>query len=117
MKNVLLFTLFLVGTILSYSSGLSDKEATFFNDEVFSFEIESSTPSEFLNIIFNGPRKPVLVKIIDKSGFIRIEKRMHLDTQIDLSILRTGLYLVKVYSGNQMAVKRFYKGRDAINIR
>ena len=117
MKKLLLLILLCAGTHSIAFAFSNDKEKRIINEETSLFEIEASATTEYLNIILNNPQAPVEVKIIDKSGYIRIQKKLHLDTQIDISILRNGLYLIKVYAGNQMAVKRFYKGPDWVDIK
>ncbi|MCK8520794.1 T9SS type A sorting domain-containing protein [Aquimarina sp. D1M17] len=88
------------------------------NTASFSFEISPQTTSGTISIKTNLPNKNViLVKIIDKAGYIRIQKKLHLEREIDVSALKKGHYLVKVYHRNSMAINRFYKGKDAINNR
>ncbi len=113
MKNLLLFILFFIGSLLVYPN---DKNPVGdFNDELFSFEIKPSITSHFITIETNVPNQLIEIKIIDQAGHIRIQKELHLDREIDVSQLRQGFYLVKVYTNNSMAIKRFYKGPDRVN--
>ncbi len=111
-KLLLILSLLLVPVSILQAN--NDK-SILINDEVFSIQVKPSITSEFIRIETNIAKESILVKIIDKAGFIRIEKKLHLDREIDVSWLRKGYYLVKVYSENNMAIKRFYKGQDAIN--
>ncbi len=86
------------------------------NDRTFSFELDATAAQQSISIL-SDVKEPMLIKIIDKSGFIRIQKKLHLDREIDLVLLEEGLYLIKVYVGNHMEVKRFYKGNDGVNVR
>ncbi len=111
MKNILLYSLFLIGLSSLHAN---DNNTSPLNDELFSFEIEPTATSEFIDIVTNNKYQVITIKIIDKSGFIRIERKLHLDRTIDVSALREGFYLIKVYSENHTAIKRFYKGQDNI---
>ncbi len=115
MRKLLLFTLFLFGIHLMYSNDLNTIK-TEVNDNLFSFDLKTNATSESLTIVTNT-NQSIMIKVIDKSGLIRIQKKLHLERAIDVSALKVGHYLIKVYSGNHMAVRRFYKGRDAINVR
>ncbi len=114
MRNLLLCLILLMGTSLMYSNDLNDKNP---RDKVFSFEIMPAATSGFITIVTNIPKQSVLVKIIDKAGLIRVQKELHLERDLDVSELRNGHYLMKIYADNDMAVKRFYKGKDAVNNR
>ncbi|MFD2565264.1 T9SS type A sorting domain-containing protein [Aquimarina rubra] len=118
MKKVLLITLFFVGLIPVYPNfdDMGTTLLTLSNDKPFSFELDATAAEQAITIR-SDVKEPMLVKIIDKSGFIRIQKKLHLDREIDLTILEEGLYLIKVHVGNHMEVKRFYKGRDGVDIR
>ncbi len=115
MKKILLSVLLLISVSLAYSNIVPKYYPLMIANEVFSFEIKPSITSEFIKIETNVQTQSILVKVIDKAGFIRIERKLHLDRDIDVSSLRKGHYLVKVYSENNMAIKRFYKGQDAVN--
>ena len=115
MRNLLVHVLLFMTPFLIYPNNFNDKDLGLLNDNLFSFDIEAVATSDLLTIVTNSPDQSVVVKVIDKSGFIRIEKQLHLDKDIDVSGLREGFYLIKVYSGNNMAVKRFYKGQDIVN--
>lgn len=101
-----------IGVFLTYAHTKMPNEI---NDESFSFEVKPTATSEFINIVTNRPNQSITIKVIDKAGFIRIQKDLHLDRVLDVSELREGFYLIKVYSENDMAIKRFYKGQDAVN--
>ncbi len=113
MKNLLLCALFFMGSILVHSNDISPINEL--NDELFSFEVKPSVTSHFITIVTNVSKQLIEVKIIDESGFIRIQKQLHLDREIDVSGLREGFYVIKVYSGNNTAIQRFYKGQDGVN--
>ncbi|WP_298543724.1 T9SS type A sorting domain-containing protein [uncultured Aquimarina sp.] len=118
MKKILLIILFFVG-LTSLHSNLDYTETNglaFANDKTFSFELDATSTQQSITIL-SDVKEPMLIKIIDKSGFIRIQKKLHLDREIDLAILDEGLYLIKVYVGNHMEIKRFYKGNDSVDIR
>ncbi|MBQ0732819.1 T9SS type A sorting domain-containing protein [Aquimarina celericrescens] len=117
MKKLLLVTLFFAITIISYGNERDTHNPLPVNDEIFSFEIKPSITSEFIRIETNKPAHSLHIKIIDKAGFIRMEKKLHLNRNVDVSELRKGYYLIKIYSENDMAIKRFYKGQDAVNNR
>ncbi len=110
--------LFFVGLTSLYSNiGYTEANVlTFVNDKAFSFELDATSTQQSITIL-SDVKEPMLIKIIDKSGFIRIQKKLHLDREIDLSLLEEGLYLIKVHVGNHMEVKRFYKGNDGVDIR
>ncbi|MHA7058304.1 hypothetical protein ACWGOQ_0013865 [Aquimarina sp. M1] len=119
MKKILLITMFFfVGSTAIHPNlnlnGVSIDSGM--NDKTFSFELAATAAQQSLKII-SDVKEPMMIKIVDKSGFIRIQKELHLDREIDLTSLREGLYLIKVHVGNHMEVKRFYKGRDGIAIR
>lgn len=86
------------------------------DDTEFSFELETTAVEQSLTII-STVKEPMLIKIIDKSGFIRIHKEIHLDRQIDLSVLKEGSYIIRVYVGNHVKTKIFHKGGDEVDIR
>ncbi|MEW7291555.1 T9SS type A sorting domain-containing protein [Aquimarina sp. 2304DJ70-9] len=113
MKKVLLYLLFFIGSFLVYSNDKNPNHE--FNDELFSFEIKPSITSHFITIVTHVPNQLIEVKIIDQAGLIRIQKQLHLDREIDVSGLREGYYVIKLYSGNNTAIKRFYKGQDGVN--
>ncbi len=112
MKNLLLYFLFFAGSLSMFSNNDSVSPL---NDELFSFEIQPAITSEHINIVTNNPNEVITVKIIDKAGLIRVQQQLHLDRTLDVSSLREGFYLIKVYSENNMAIKRFYKGQDIVN--
>ncbi|AXT53213.1 T9SS C-terminal target domain-containing protein [Aquimarina sp. BL5] len=118
MKKVLLIILFFVGLTSLYSNlGYTEVDVlAFTNDKTFSFELDATSTEQSITIL-SDVKEPMLIKIIDKSGFIRIQKKLHLDREIDLALLDEGLYLIKVHVGNHMKVKRFYKGNDGVDIR
>ncbi|GAA4277910.1 T9SS type A sorting domain-containing protein [Aquimarina mytili] len=113
MKNVLLSVLFFVGLFLVYPN--DKKPVNDLNDELFSFEIKPSVTSHFISIETNVPNQLIEIKIVDQAGHIRVRQKLHLDREIDVSGLREGFYIVKVYAGNNTAIKRFYKGQDRVN--
>ncbi len=115
MKKLLVLMLFLMSVSFLYPNEVNNTDLIMLNDEVFSFEIKPAITSEFVKIETNRPSQSLHVKIIDKAGFIRIDKKLHLDRELDVSELRKGYYLIKIYSENSMAIKRFYKGQDAVN--
>ncbi len=118
MKSILLFVFVLIGTSATYSNAINGSTLMDFNDEVFSFTIKPAITSDYITIETNSKIKQSLViKIIDNSGFIRVEKELHLNRQIDVSEFKKGSYLIKIYSGNNMAVQRFYKGRDGVHVK
>ncbi|WP_271784380.1 T9SS type A sorting domain-containing protein [Aquimarina algiphila] len=117
MKNILLLCMLFISITLSYSNDWNDEKNITTNDNTFEFNIQATSTPQFLNIVTNRPKESIEVKIIDKSGFIRIRSKLHLEREIDISELRVGLYLIKIYSGNHMAIKRFYKGRDVVTNR
>ncbi|GAA4272128.1 hypothetical protein GCM10022258_14220 [Aquimarina gracilis] len=100
---------------MSHSKDLYNSNPSSTNNEVFSFDIKPSITSEFIRIETNKPNYSLHLKIIDKAGFIRMEKKLHLDREVDVSELRKGYYLIKIYSENDMAIRRFYKGQDAVS--
>ncbi len=115
MKKLLVSLLFIVSSSFLYSNEGTNNNRSIVNDDVFSFQIKPSITSEFIKIKTNRPSHSLHIKVIDKAGFIRIEKKLHLERDLDVSELRKGYYLVKIYSDNSMAIKRFYKGQDAVN--
>ncbi len=118
MRNLLLSLFILFSTSVTYSNVIHNSNPVDFNDEVFSFIIKPAITSDYITIVTNSKIKQSLViKIIDNSGFIRVEKELHLNRQIDVSEFKKGSYLIKIYSGNNMAVQRFYKGRDGVHVK
>ncbi len=118
MKKVLLIISFFVGFTSSYPNfnHFETDKLISNKDKTFSFELDATAAEQSITIR-SDVKEPMLIKIIDKSGFIRIQKKLHLDRTIDLSLLLEGLYLIKVYVGNHTEVKRFYKGQDGVDIR
>lgn len=110
--------MFFIGLASSYPNfdHVNTNKLTLNNDKAFSFELDATAAEQSITIR-SDVREPMLIKIIDKSGFIRIQKELHLDRTIDLSLLLEGLYLIKVYVGNHTEVKRFYKGQDGVDVR
>ncbi|TPN83512.1 T9SS type A sorting domain-containing protein [Aquimarina algicola] len=117
MKNVILIIVVLMLGHTTYSHDFRFKKKIELNEITFSFELQSNATSESLTLLTNDRYQELLVKVIDKSGFVRIQKRLHADKEIDVSFLREGFYLVKVYHKNNMAVQRFYKGKDRLNVK
>ncbi|WP_378177302.1 T9SS type A sorting domain-containing protein [Aquimarina sp. SS2-1] len=118
MKKIILTFLFVVG-VSSLSANWMHMVATdslLTNDKNFSFELDATATQQSITIL-SDVKEPMLIKIMDKSGFIRIQKELHLDREIDLTELQVGLYLIKVQVGNYFEIKRFYKGTDGVDVR
>ncbi|SHI57973.1 hypothetical protein [Aquimarina spongiae] len=116
MKKVLLYFLLFAGMTLVYPNLPESTNPIKVNNEVFSVEVAPAITSGLITIKTNLDVKgPLQIKIMDKGGLVRLEKKLHLERDIDVSGLRKGHYLVEVYTGNYVAIGRFYKGQDAIN--
>lgn len=116
MKQRLLIIAFLFACAL-VQAGTSNLDVNpFLNDKTFSFELKANATQNAL-VIVTDAKIPMEIKIIDKSGYVRIRKELHMDREIDLSLLIEGFYLIKVHAGNHVEVKRFYKGKDGLDIR
>ncbi|MBP2832954.1 T9SS type A sorting domain-containing protein [Aquimarina sp. U1-2] len=115
MKKLVLTTLFMMSILVTFANHIPGNVLSMPNEDIFSFEIKPSITSEFIKIETNIPAQSLHIKVIDKAGFIRIEKKLHLERELDVSSLRKGYYLIKIYTENSMAIKRFYKGQDAVN--
>ncbi|WP_299184637.1 T9SS type A sorting domain-containing protein [uncultured Aquimarina sp.] len=118
MRNKLLTLLFLIACISGNASDdyLVSNRLDTINDTTFSFKLESTTAQQSITII-SDVREPMLIKVIDDSGFIRIQKKLHVDREVDISGLLEGTYVIRIYVGNHTAVKRFYKGQDGVDIK
>lgn len=102
MKRALLFI-----SVLLLLSFRNDK------DEII-YKVEPAITSDYIEIITYPAKQVVNVKIMDLSGYLRIEKELHLDKQIDVTSLPEGTYLVKISSEKHMAIERFVKGGDIV---
>jgi len=114
-------TVLIISIFISFFSFANDDHSingpiVTIGDKEFSFELEATAVEQSLTIISNV-KEPMLIMIIDKSGVIRIEKELHLDRQIDLSILKKGAHVIRAYIGNHVEVKTFYKGSDVVGAR
>ena len=115
MKKVLLIiSIFISFISFSYVDHSINDSIINTSDKNFSFELKATAVEQSLTIISNA-KEPMLIMIVDKSGVIRIEKKLHLDRQIDLSILTKGAYVIRAYIGNYVEIKTFYKGTDSID--
>ena len=88
---------------------------SFFNDkEKIIYKVEPAITSDYIRIFTYPDKQAVNVKIMDLSGFLRIEKEIHLDKQIDVTSLPDGTYLVKISSDKHLAIEKFVKGGDIV---
>ena len=78
------------------------------------YKVEPSITSGYIEIVTYPAKQAVNVKIMDLSGFLRMEKEIHLDKQIDVTSLPDGTYLVKISSDKHMAIVKFVKGGDVV---
>ncbi|RZS93486.1 T9SS type A sorting domain-containing protein [Aquimarina brevivitae] len=105
-KLVLLFS------ILCFFSFSNDND----NDKII-YEIEPTLTSDWIMIKTYPEKQVVNVKIMDLSGFLRIEKEVHMDKKIDVTSLPNGTYIVKISSDQHAQIAQFVKGGDAVTVR
>lgn len=118
MKKILLVLIvtFVMSTIYSKSSVDISTLIDFSNDKTPTIVLKATAADQYISIV-SDIKEPMVIKVMDASGFIRIEKKLHLDRDIDISLLLEGLYVMKVSVGNRIELKRFYKGKDSVDIR
>lgn len=110
MKKAVFFIMILFGLFSVHATELHTDRTHNSNTPNFSFDLESNATSHILKLITKPLKSNAEIKIIDESGFIRFQEKFHLNKEIDVSGLKNGLYLIKVYSEHHVAVKRFIKG-------
>ncbi|WP_299606466.1 T9SS type A sorting domain-containing protein [uncultured Aquimarina sp.] len=118
MKKILLVLIVMFGINTMYSKPSVDitTPIDFSNDKTPAIMLKATAADQYISIV-SDIKEPMVIKIMDASGFIRIEKKLHLDRDIDISLLLEGLYVMKVSVGNRIELKRFYKGKDGVDIR
>ncbi|WP_299898748.1 T9SS type A sorting domain-containing protein [uncultured Aquimarina sp.] len=118
MKKILLVLIVMFGINTMYSNPPVDITIPidFSNDKTPAIMLKATAADQYISIV-SDIKEPMVIKIMDASGFIRIEKKLHLDRDIDISLLLEGLYVMKVSVGNRIELKRFYKGKDGVDIR
>ncbi|MBW1298232.1 T9SS type A sorting domain-containing protein [Aquimarina litoralis] len=118
MKKILLVLIVVisVGTLYPRNHLNIGELVTSSNENTSSIELKATAADQSITII-SDIKEPMLIKIMDESGFIRIQKNLHQDREIDITSLLEGLYVMKVSVGNRIELKRFYKGKDGVDVR
>lgn len=118
MKKILLVLIAMFGMSTMYSKSLKHTPTSidFFNDKTPTIALKATATDQYISII-SDIKESMVIKIMDTSGFIRIQKKLHQDRDIDISLLLEGLYVMKVSVGNRIELKRFYKGKDGVDVR
>ena len=76
------------------------------------FRVYPNPAEDFINIYLDGEKSPELIQLLDMSGKICFETR-NIHNRYPLRIksqdMESGIYLVKIYSGDKIVSKKIVK--------
>ncbi|WP_340063893.1 T9SS type A sorting domain-containing protein [Ascidiimonas aurantiaca] len=124
MKRNLLFSivsLFFLGTLVANAQQPiqppppmnEDTSVSMWNDlpvtKLDSSDIYPTIATDFISIKKPFPGRYMLVKIKDIAGFPLLEHNLEANNIIDVSMLRSGTYIIKIISDYEIALGKFVK--------